>query len=103
MSFLNIVNGDYGQVAKLTIIDVDTGSAADVSAYSSTIQMIFTDPGGNDTAKTATFDSDGSDGIIKYTIEDGLIDEAGAWSVRGRVQGASTKLTTVTHSFEVLE
>ena len=71
MSFKNIVVGDFGQVAQLTINDVDTGAAADISSYSSTIQMIFTDPSGTETAKTATFVTDGSDGLIKYTIESG--------------------------------
>ena len=102
MSFDNIVAGDSGQVAKLTFIDVDTDAAADISSYASTIQMIFTDPSGNTTAKTATFDTDGTDGVIKYTIESSLFDEAGTWKVRGRVQGGSTKLTTVEHRFLVL-
>lgn len=101
MSFDNIIVGDFGQQAQLTIIDTDTDAAADVSSYSSTIQMIFTDPDGNDTAKTATFDTDGSDGVINYTIEDGLFDEAGNWKVRGRVQGGSSKLTSVQHTFYV--
>lgn len=103
MSLENIVNGDYGQTVTLTIIDTDTDAAADVSSYSSTIQMIFTDPSGNETTKTATFVSDGSDGQIQYTLEDGLIDEAGIWKVRGRVQGASSKLSTVNHTFKVIE
>ena len=89
MSFDNIVNGDWGQVAKLTFVDVDTDEAADISGYGTTIKMIFTDPSGVETAKTATFVTDGSDGVIKYTIEDEFIDAAGDWSVRGRVQGAA--------------
>ena len=102
MSLNDIIVDDYGQIIKLTFIDVDTSAAADISTYSSTIQMIFTDPAGNNTTKTATFDSDGSDGIIKYTVEDGLIDEAGYWTVRGRVTSGTAKLTTVPHNFEVL-
>jgi hypothetical protein len=103
MSFDNIVVGDYGQVAKVTFIDVDTNMAANISGYASTLQMIFTSPSDVETAKTATFDTDGSDGVIKYIIETGLINESGGWSVRGRVQGISSKLTTVEHNFEVLE
>lgn len=101
MSFDSIVAGDFGQVAKLTFIDVDTNAAADVSGYATTIQMIFTDPSGTETAKTATFDTDGTDGVIKYTTEDGLIDTAGNWQIRGRVQGVGSKLTTVVHHFQV--
>ena len=100
MSFENIVVGDFGQVAKLTFIDVDTDVAADISSYSSTIEIVFTDPDGNATSKTATFDTDGTDGVIKYTIESGLIDESGHWTVRGRVQGGSSKLTAVEHEFQ---
>lgn len=102
MSFRNIFVGDFGQVAQLTIIDVDTGLAADISGYSSTIQMIFTNPSGTEIPKTATFVTDGTDGKIKYTIEDGLFNAAGIWSIRGRVQGASSKLTSTIHKFNVM-
>lgn len=101
MSFKNIVKGDYGQVAKLTFIDVDTDSAVDISGYATTIQMIFTDPDGAETAKTATWSTDGTDGVIQYTIETSLFDAAGYWQVRGRVKGASSTLTTVNHTFPV--
>lgn len=103
MSFEKIVKGDYGQVAKITFIDIDTKEAADISSYATTIQMVFADPSGNETAKTATFDTDGTDGVIKYTIESTLFDEGGIWTVRGRVQSAITKLTTVKHTFQVME
>jgi hypothetical protein len=102
MSFDNIVVGDYGQVAKLTFIDVDTSAAADISSYSTAQQMVFTDPSGTKTAKTAAFDSDGTDGIIKYTVDNSFIDAAGLWKVRGRVTSGSAELTTVEHEFLVL-
>lgn len=101
MSFDNIISGDFGQIAKLTFIDVDTGAAADISAYTETKEMIFIDPSGTETTKTATFDTDGSDGVIKYTIQNGLFDESGYWKVYGQVQGANTKLTTVKHAFQI--
>ena len=103
MSFDKIVVGDFGQVAKLTFIDVDTNAAADISGYATTIQMIFTDPVGSDTTKTATFDTGGTDGVIKYTIETGLFNKAGTWVVRGRVKGASSTLSTEKHSFKIYE
>ncbi len=102
MSFDGIVNGDYGQIAKLTFIDVDTDAAADISTYSTTIQMIFTDPSGNETTVTATFDSDGTDGIIQYTTITGLFDEAGNWRVRGKVTSGSAVLTSEQHEFYIL-
>ena len=102
MSLKYIVVDDYGQVMKITFIDVDTSAAADISTYSSTIQMIFTDPSGTSTAKTATFDTDGTDGVIKYTVDQSFIDTVGYWTVRGRVAAGSAQLTTVPESFEVL-
>lgn len=101
MSFKSIIVGDYGQIAKITFIDVDTAAAADISPYSTIQQMIFTDPSGIVTVKDADFDSDGSDGIIKYTIEPGLLEQPGAWEVRGRVQNGAAKLTTEIHKFHV--
>jgi hypothetical protein len=103
MSFDKIVAGDKGQVAKLTFVDVDTDAAADISSYSSLINMIFTDPGGNVATKVAAFDSDGTDGVIAYTTVTDDIDEAGHWKVRGKVTAAGgAVLTTEEHTFLVL-
>ena len=97
---MRIIDGDYGQVIELTFIDVDTDAAADISGYSDTIQMIFTSPSGTVTAKTATFKTDGSDGIIKYTTEEDFL-TAGKWSVRGRVASSTARLTSTQHNFTV--
>lgn len=101
MSLNYIISGDYGQIIELTFIDTDTDAAADVSGYTSTIQMIFTDPTGTETTKTATFKTDGSDGIIRYTIDASFL-TAGQWKVRGRVTSGSAKLTSINYGFEVL-
>ncbi len=103
MSWDKIVKDDYGQVGKLTFIDVDTNAAADISAYTTAQQMILTDPEGNAAIVTAAFDSDGSDGIIKYTIQSGDIDATGNWTVRGRVTTGSAQLSTEEHKFIVIE
>lgn len=101
MSLKNIVAGDYGQAIELTFIDVDTDAAADISGYTTTIQMLFESPSGTETAKTATFKTDGSDGIIRYTVESDFL-TAGKWRVRGRVTAGGKRLTTVEHVFEVI-
>ncbi len=101
MSFYGIVVGDYGQLAKLTFIDIDTKAAADISSYDTTKQMIFTDPAGTETAKPATFETDGTDGIIKYTIEEELFDTVGTWKIRGRVKSGTAVLTTNNHEFHI--
>lgn len=104
MSLDNIVAGDYGQIIKLTFIDVDTDEAADISGYNDTQHMLLKDPAGNEAPLTAAFDSDGSDGIIKYTVADGDIDEGGIWKIRGRAIDTGNKiLTTEEKSFKVLD
>ncbi len=100
MSLVHIIAGDYGQVVELTFIDVDTSAAADISSYSTTKQMVFVSPTGTETAKTAAFKTDGTDGIIQYTTESGFL-TAGSWTVRGRVASGAAVLTTVKHRFRV--
>jgi hypothetical protein len=98
MSWEDIQVDDYGWVGKLTV--QEDGSALDISSYT-TKQFILTDPDGTATAKTAIFDSDGSDGILKYTILDGDIDAAGKWYVQARVAKTGTELTSEAHAFYV--
>ena len=100
MSLEKLIAADYGQPIELTFIDVDTDAAADISGYLTTIQMVFTKPDGTITAKTAIFKTDGSDGIIEYTVEDAFL-TAGSWRVRGRVAAGNAKLTTQDYSFKV--
>lgn len=101
MSFQNIYKNDFGQVAKITFTDVDTNAAADISSYSVSQSMIFTDPSGTETAVTAAFATDGTDGIIQYTVADGLFDVAGDWTVRGKVVGSTATLSTEVHRFYI--
>lgn len=102
MSLDGIVAGDFGQPIELTFIDVDTGLAADISSYSTAIQMIFQKGSATAVEKTATFKTDGTDGVIRYVVEAGLL-TAGLWKVRGRVTISTTaKLTTEEIRFNVL-
>ncbi|MCA9366853.1 hypothetical protein KC887_01145 [Candidatus Kaiserbacteria bacterium] len=102
MSLDGIVAGDYGQVMEITFIDVDTDAATNISAYTSSQQIILTDPDGNEATKTAAFKTDGSDGIIEYTLADGDIDAGGNWFARGVVTSASAKLSSEEIRFLVL-
>lgn len=103
MSFADIVKDDFGQPAEITFIDTDstTGAAVDISAYSTTKQMLWTDPDGAVSTKTATFVTDGTDGKIQYTTEDGLLNAFGDWTVQGRVKSASATLSTRKHKFNI--
>jgi len=102
MSLANIVSGDYGQVIQLTVLDTDTGGAGDVSGYATSQSMVFRDPDGNEETKVATFVTDGSDGLVKYTLVDGDIDERGNWNVRVILTSATALLTSTWLEFLVL-
>lgn len=100
MSLEKIVAGDYGQALDITFIDVDTGAAADISGYTGTKSMIFTPPVGEEITKPANFKTDGTDGIIRYIVESGLL-TTGNWQMRGRVASGSAVLSTEKHHFYV--
>jgi hypothetical protein len=91
MSWANINADDFGHVGKLTC--KEDGVAADISSYT-TLQFVLTDPAGAATIKTAAFDSDGTDGILKYTLIDGDIDMAGNWQVQARIIKTGVEITS---------
>lgn len=103
MSLTNIVAGDFGQTIQLTVLDTDTDEAANISGYNVGQSMIFRDPDGNDATVVAAFATDGSDGIVQYTLVAGDIDERGNWQVRVVVTSAVAQLTTTWLEFLVLE
>ena len=102
MSANDFVLGDYGQVLTVTVKDVDTDAAADVSAYTGTATLILVDPSANSTSVTAAFDDDGSDGLVTWTTSSAIIDEAGDWWVRARVTNSTAQLTSLPTLFRVV-
>lgn len=93
-----IHNGDLGTTFLLTITEEDGTTAVDVSTATK-LQMIFEDPAGVSTAKTAVSNTTGTDGKIKYVSEAGLIDVVGTWRIQGYVEfgsGTSKYYSTVT-------
>lgn len=99
MSLSGIMVGAYGNPIRLTC--KEDGVAADISAYTTTRQLIFADPSGNASAKTASFYTDGTDGVLTYTVESGLFDEAGNWRVQAKIATASKVVYSETLEFEV--
>jgi hypothetical protein len=103
MTLTGIVNGNYGQTIQLTIKDIDTDTAADVSAYSTAQKVQLKDPSGNTADHAgAAFNSDGSDGLLDYTTASGDIDEAGTWAIRTHITSASAVLISQWLEFDVL-
>jgi hypothetical protein len=98
MSWDNIQETDKGWVGKLTC--KQDGTAVDISSYT-TLQYILTDPDGTATTKTAAFDSDGTDGKLKYTIITGDISGAGDWRVQARIAKTDVEITSDPLEFSV--
>ena len=63
---------------------------ADISAVP-TREFEFAKPDGTIVTKSASFVTDGTDGVLKYTIESGLLDVIGTWTVRPKLSDGSTK------------
>jgi len=91
MSWENIHVGDYGWVGKLTIVQDEV--VVPIETYSG-FSFIFTDPLGETSTKTAAFDTDGTDGTLKYQVEEGVIDMAGNWQVQARISKVGVLLTS---------
>jgi len=102
MSLANIVSGDYGQVIRLTVLDTDTNTAANISAYATAQFMTFKDPDGTESVKVAAFFVAGADGIVQYTLVSGDINQPGVWQVRIVVTAAAAQLSSTWLSFVVL-
>jgi len=91
---------DIGTKFLLTI--KDGTSAVDISG-ATTKEIIFEKPSGETLTKSATFDSDGSDGKIYYNSVDGDVDEKGTWTLQAKVVIAAGTFKSNTETFKVYE
>lgn len=98
MAWDNIHDDDFGWVGKLRIVQDEV--AVDISSYT-TLRFIFRKPDGTEITKSVAFDTDGTDGYLAYTVEDGLIDTAGRWRVWAQVLKTGVELTSGTVRFDV--
>lgn len=90
MAWENINVSDFGWEGRLRALQ--NGIVVDISSYT-TLQFIFRKPDGTTVAKPASFLTDGSDGILTYTVEAGLIDVVGSWYVQARLSKTGAQLT----------
>ncbi len=68
------------------LINLVDGAGAPVSlAGSSAAYMLFQNPNGSTSTKTASVVSDGSTGQITYTTVSGDLNSAGTWKYQGKV------------------
>jgi hypothetical protein len=98
MSWQNIHVDDYGWTGRLRLVQDKV--AQDISSYT-TRQFIFKPPTGAVKVKTATFDTDGVNGVLKYVIESGVIDQVGEWKVQARIAKSGAEITSDEIAFMV--
>lgn len=75
---------------------------ADISS-AITLQIIIERPNGTTTTKTASFDTDGTDGLFGANIEAGDLTVVGAYSYYGRYSDGSIDEYTSRKRFDVYE
>jgi len=91
-----IHNGDVGTIIRLTITEDDDTTAIDVSG-ASVKTFYFLKPDGTKENVDAEFDSDGTDGKLKYTTIASDIDTTGSWQIQAYVEiGAAKYYSTKT-------
>lgn len=98
MSANEIHQNDIGTVFRCTIYDNTT--LVDISG-ATTKQLIFKKPSGDKLTKSASFYTDGTDGILTYTTVSGDLDEIGTWKLQGYVVLASGSWKSDIHTFTV--
>ena len=74
---------DIGTIFRVTIID-ENDTIVDVSS-ASTKRILFKKPNGTLLEKTATFYTNGTDGIIQYITITGDLDTVGVWQLQAYV------------------
>ena len=101
MSLDHVVRGSYGQVIEITV--TEDGSAKNISGYTTTRQIILQAPSGKIATLTATFKTDGSDGILHATVTQGTFDEGGEWAIQARAASESIDIYTMPSTFTVTD
>lgn len=90
--------GDVGTSLQVTV--KDGNDVLDVSA-ASTKQILLLKPGGDLLTKTASFVTDGTDGVIKYVTISGDLDELGMWKIQVYVVIGSSEWHSDVGTFKV--
>lgn len=100
----NMHVGDYGTTIELTVVSKATNKALPLGGLLE-MHMLFQKPSGATFTKEAEMVTPplGTDGKLKYVIEDGDIDESGQWKVQGSVISDAGEWHTDIETFEVGE
>jgi len=95
-----IQKNDWGVRFEITVITAT--STVDISG-ATTKQIIFEDPGGSVSTKTATFTTNGTDGKMYWDSTTSFLSTAGRWKLQGYFQDANQGNRTEKTFFYVQE
>lgn len=95
---------DVGTVIMTTINDCVSGTSSplDVSGAVS-VSLVLKSPSGISSTKLAVFDTDGSDGKVKYTTISGDLNEIGTWRMQAVVNFTASSFRSNVKTFKVYE
>ena len=90
--------GDIGTIFEVTFKD----GTAIVDISGATIKnIIFCKPDGTKVTKAGTFTTDGTDGLLQYTIVTGDLNLQGVWKIQGFITATGGSWSSSTGLFEV--
>lgn len=101
MSANEVHLNDVGTVFKYSILDEDS-NVVDVSTASS-INIYFKKPGYDTVSKSGTLYTDGTDGIVYYTIASGDLNVVGNWYTQVEIVISDTNWRSDIQTFNVYE
>lgn len=92
--------GDIGTRFEITVLE--NGVAMDLSTANS-VEFSFRKPDQTIVTRTASFVTNGVDGKVKYTTQEGDLDQKGAWRMQIHVVFTSTRWHSNIQNFTVYE
>lgn len=91
MSLIGLIKNDYGATITLTV--QEDGVGCNIAGFT-ILQVLLWAPDGNVIIKTATFATNGADGVLKVLTADGDLDQVGGWLLQVKL----SKVGQVLHS-----
>jgi hypothetical protein len=90
---------DIGTQIRVLVADSDDVTL-DIS-NATDLKVIFKKPSGSVIERTASFYTDGTDGILKYVTVDGDLDEIGSWKIQVEITAPNGTWKTNFKGFRV--
>lgn len=98
MSWSVITVDDFGWIIKLRLME--NGAPKPLQTFT-TKQFVFLKSDATELTVTASFVTDGSDGLLQYTVQPGDVNKPGTWRVRARIAKTGVELTSEPVQFTV--